>query len=289
MAGIQQTLGKILREKHDQEESDTILNWLTSMDYAPQHNDIFRKRHAGTGQWLLDSIEYQDWLKIDKKTLFCPGIPGTGKTILASVVINDLTMRFHNDQNIGLAYIYCDFRRQDGQNIYGLLRSLLKQLAQKKLSLPDQVKAIYENHASRPTEPSLEELSRALHSVAAMYSRIFVVVDALDELQEYSDNRRTRFLTEIFATQAKDGINIFATSRFIPEISDEFKNSTHCTSLEIRASEQDLRRYINGNMSRLPSFVRDDPALQEQIEIEVTQAVNGMCVLITPDMNCTFR
>ena len=29
-----------------------------------------------------DSVKYQSWLKTSKQTLFCPGIPGAGKTIL---------------------------------------------------------------------------------------------------------------------------------------------------------------------------------------------------------------
>ena len=55
------------------------------------------------------------WLDTDKQTLFCPGIPGAGKTIITAVVVNDLATRFADDLDIGIAYIYCDFRRRDEQ------------------------------------------------------------------------------------------------------------------------------------------------------------------------------
>lgn len=67
-----------------------ILNWLADSNYSSQHNDYLSRRQQGTGQWLLDSGEYQDWLSTDKQTLFCPGIPGAGKTILTAIVVENL-------------------------------------------------------------------------------------------------------------------------------------------------------------------------------------------------------
>ena len=55
-----------------------------------------------------------------------------------------------------------------------------------------------------------------------------------------------------------------------------FKESV---SLEIHASKEDVQRYLNGRMSRLPSFVLRSCALQEEIKTEIVKAVNGMCVL----------
>ena len=91
------------------------------IDYAPQQNDYIRRRQPGTGQWLLDSAEFQRWLYTGKQTLFCPGIPGAGKTILTSIVVDELTTRFGNDRIIGIAYVYCNFRRQHEQKADDLL------------------------------------------------------------------------------------------------------------------------------------------------------------------------
>lgn len=274
MAGIQEDIGKLLRRQHDQ-EYETIFEWLTPIDYAPQQNDYIRRRQLGTGQWLLASAEFQTWLDTSKQTLFCPGIPGAGKTILTSIVINDLIIRFQNDQTIGIAYIYCNFRRKDDQKAEDLLASLLKQLAQERPSLPDIVKDLYGRHKDKRTRPPLEEISRTLQSVAAMYSRVFIIVDALDECQAY-DDCRTRFLSEIFNLQAKCGANLFATSRFIPEIKERFEGSI---LLEIRASNEDVWRYLDGHVFRLPGFVRRSQELQDEVKTEIVKAVGGMYVV----------
>ena len=273
MAGVQEGFDKILRVQHDQEHR-TILDWLTPVDYAPQHTDYIRRRQPGTGQWLLDSAEFQRWLETSKQTLFCPGIPGAGKTILTSIVVDDLFNRFHNDASVGIAYVYCNYRLQYEQRAEDLLINLLKQLSQERSSLPDSVKDLYDRHKAKRTRPLFEEISKALLSVATLYSRVFIVVDALDECQA-SDGCRSTFLRGIFNLQAKCGANLFATSRLIPEISEQFEGST---SLQIRASEEDVRRYLDGRMSQLPTFIGRNSYLQERIKTEIVGAVDGMYV-----------
>ncbi len=78
----------------------------------------------------------------EKQTLFCPGIPGAGKTILTSIVVDDLHTRFQNNERIGIAYLYCNFRRQEEQRAGDLLASLLKQLAQGQSSMPESVRSL---------------------------------------------------------------------------------------------------------------------------------------------------
>jgi hypothetical protein len=269
------TLNHLL-SRHDSremfDEQDIILSWLTSTDYISQQNDFFGCRQAGTGRWLLDTAEFQSWMRTEKQTLFCPGIPGAGKTILTSILIDELTTRFRNDEDIGIAYIYCNFRRQDEQRAEDLFASLLKQLARNRLCLPEIVKSLYNEHKDKQTRPSFDELSKALQLVAVLYSRIFIVVDALDECHA-SDGFRPKFLSEIFTLQDKCKASIFATSRFIPEITSKFIQSM---SVEIRARDEDVKRYLEGHMKQLPSFVERNQQLQEEIKTKISGAVDGM-------------
>lgn len=263
-----------LKSKINSKQDLEILNWLTPLKYDLQQNDYFQRRQADTGQWFLDSKEFQQWLKASSKTLFCPGLPGAGKTILTSVVVNNLAQRFSKDPSVGIAYIYCNFRRTEEQNIRDLLGSLLKQLAGGYRSLPSEVKDLYDRHKARQTRPSLEEIVDALHFVAAKCSRVFILVDALDECQ-VSDGCRNRLLSELCHLQEKHEANILATSRPVPEISDHLKVSE---SLEIRASTDDVRRYLESNMGQLPTCVGRNRQLQEDIKVGISKAVDGMYV-----------
>jgi hypothetical protein len=83
-------------------------------------------------------------------------------------------------------------------------------------------------------------------------------------------------LSGLFNLQVKCGINLFATSRPILSIEKEFEGNT---MLEIRASEEDVRRYLEGHMFRLPGFIVRSLELQEEIKTNIVKAVDGMYVV----------
>ncbi|EJP62974.1 ankyrin repeat-containing protein [Beauveria bassiana ARSEF 2860] len=48
---------------------DKILNWPTPtpIDYGSQYSDLLKVRQPGTGQWFLDSTQYQTWRTTQKQ------------------------------------------------------------------------------------------------------------------------------------------------------------------------------------------------------------------------------
>jgi ankyrin repeat protein len=226
----------------------------------------------------LDSGQFRNWVDQSNQTLFCPGIPGAGKTMSASIAVDELYAEFQNDASVGIAYIYCNFRRQQEQRPVDLIASLLKQLIQGLPSVPQAIQRLYEHYQHKRTRPSLDEISQALQSVVANYSKTFIVIDALDECQ-VSDGGRKRFLAELFNLQAKTATNLFVTSRFIPEIEKEFDGKS--MPLEIRASDHDLHKYLDGHMLKLPSFVSRSAELQKEAKSAIIEAVDGMYVSST--------
>jgi len=270
---ISRGVDNLVRGQNNQERQ-AILDWLTSTDSSLQQSDFIGRRQEGTGEWLLKSSGFQDWVNQKTQILFCPGIPGGGKTIITSIVVDHLCRRFQNDAKVGIAYLYCNFRQQEEQRPEDLLLSLLKQLAQRQPSIPESVKSLYKYHKMKETRPLFSEVSEVLHSVITGYQRTFIIIDALDECQ-VSNGYRYKFLSEIFKLQAKTGASLLATSRFIPDIEKEFEKRKSIL-LEIRARDEDVQRYLDNNMCRLPSFVLFNPGLQDEIKTEITTAVRGM-------------
>ncbi|KAI2630970.1 ankyrin repeat protein [Hypoxylon sp. NC1633] len=195
----------------DQQGDERVLSWLSPNDYTIQQNQFLQRRQPGTGHWLGEAYQ----------TLFCPGIPGAGKTTLA----------FSEDRTIGIAYIYCDFRRKDEQSFEQLLQLAVPEIGGRQ-------------------------------SVLGLFSRVFVVIDALDECDV---NCRNKLVKWMFDLQAEQGINIIATSRLVTEIANQFRG---CSSLEIRARDGDIRSYVDGCLLKLQASVRES----------IVEAVGGMCV-----------
>ena len=201
--------------------------------------------------------------------------------MITSIIVEHLWTKFQNDINIGIAYVYCNFRQQQEQKPLDLLASLLKQLAQKQPSMPESIGSLYEHHKRKGTWPALAEILEVFHSVVGNYSRVFIIIDALDECQA-SDGDRMRLLSEIFSLQAKTGANLFVTSRFIPEIMKKFEG---IIVLEIRASDEDVSRYVEGRMSQ--SIISEYPGLQDTIRTEIVKAADGMYA--HPFINVWYR
>ncbi|KAJ5906798.1 uncharacterized protein N7473_003714 [Penicillium subrubescens] len=272
-----------LVQHQDEQKHQALLNWLSPSDYGAQQTDYIARRQPGTGQWLLDSPEFQYWISGSKQTLFCPGIPGAGKTILTSIVVQELYEQQKTDRTVGIAYLYCNFRLRHEQGLAHLLASLSRQLAQGQPVLPSALPWMYEEHNPQGTRPSVEELCRVLDSLAQTggFSKVFIIIDALDEC-DVSNRSCSRLLDSIFNLQSECNVNIFATSRFIPEITERFKGMP---TLEIRASKEDVTRYLRDNLSILPSFVSRNQDLQEEISTAITTAVDGMFLLAQLHLN----
>lgn len=258
----------VLHEQDDQKRQ-AILDWLTPDDYESQQHSLIKNRQEGTGQWFLQSPEFQVWLVNSGQTLFCPGIPGAGKTIMSAIVVDHLLTKFQHDPHTGIAYIYCNFRRQNDQTAEKLLANLLKQLAQKQSSLPRTVYDLFEEHGKSGTLPSLHQITAALQSTAAVFERTFFVIDAIDECRYIS--QAEKLLDVLFTLQTEIGANIFATSKFTSYIDRRFDV---CATVEIFVQDEDVLAYLNGQLLSRHSFVIGKD-IQEKIRDTVLKAAGG--------------
>ena len=70
------------------DENLEILAWLSPLGPQTRHKDIRIRRVNEVGDWLLQTVEYQDWIgdirggKSGGSALFCYGGPGVGKTYI---------------------------------------------------------------------------------------------------------------------------------------------------------------------------------------------------------------
>jgi Cdc6-like AAA superfamily ATPase len=271
-SAMEEDIGRLNQRQDDKDRRD-IANWLTPVDYGPQQSDYINRRQEGTGQWLLNSDEFQEWLNTSRRTLFCPGIPGAGKTIISSIVVDHLLTKFRTVANVSTVYLYCNYQGRHQQNPEDLLLSLLKQLAQEQPSMPIDVKNLYKFHVDNGTRPSFGEIMKVLRSIAGSYYRVFIIIDALDECH-FSNKGFDQILSELFNLQVHAQVNLFTTSRFIPEITSQFEG---CIWKEIRAEDEDVLRYINKRLSLLPQTRKSKyQDVQNAIRSEVLKAADGM-------------
>jgi hypothetical protein len=206
-------------------------------------------------------------------------MPGAGKTIITSTVIDYLFKRFQEDSSIGIAYLYGNPRKDRyEQDPAGLLLSILKQLVQQKQPpVPASVKKLYMYHKVKRTRPTLQDFTKALQSVISSFARVYIIVDALDEYR-LSDGDRKLFLEWLFELQQPNkDIRIFVSSRSIPRIKEAFAGGNgKIKSMEIRASEHDIQLYLNARIAKLPLSAWNRPDLEDEVKRTIIGEAKGM-------------
>ena len=135
------------------------------------------RREEGTGLWFLEAPKFISWIVGNSPTLWCPGIPGSGKTILTSMVVDHLLSTYENNSEIGVAYIYCNYREQREQTVINLVGTVLQHLLVKKIGnngvISGTIRKAYRRHLSRRTRPNLEEMTALLLGEVQVYDRTF--------------------------------------------------------------------------------------------------------------------
>lgn len=262
MSGV----GSLLNRQDSQKRLE-LLDWLAPDDYRKQQYNIISQIQDNTGEWFTETPEFRAWRDGSKGTLFCPGIPGAGKTMMAAIVVRHLcNVPASNDMMV--AWFYCNYRMRHDQSAYNVLSALLRQFIERDTSVPDSLWGFLGNCKSKRSYPTNNELAEAFSLACTGVRKSFVVVDALDELDERERRKLIPLLRRIRSTSK---IRLLVTSR--PGYEQQFRDAT---CLEVRASEADIRKYVAGRIPDMCSFVQKDETLRNEIQESIVQVVDGM-------------
>ena len=256
--------------EQQEKERRQIEDWLSLVDFRSRQQEILKGAQAGTRQWLFDSKKFQNWINADRGTLWCPGIPGAGKTVTSSIIISHLQSTFKDD-NIAVTCLFCNYRDRAAQSAETFMANLLKQIIQQQCTISPGLKHLYEER--KEIQPTFAELARLFSHEISHFSKTFVLIDALDETSEHEDIR-TLVLSEL----QDQPINLLVTSRYEKSIERRFETAER---LEIRASAADVQTYVE---ARIPSehllarHIQADSSLKDTIVDSIVEKSQGMYV-----------
>ncbi|KAI5841657.1 hypothetical protein BZA05DRAFT_344843, partial [Tricharina praecox] len=193
-----------------------ILEWISKIPYTNHHKRISEVRLKGTGEWLFKKTEYHNWRSSSaSKLLLLRGIPGAGKTFIASRVIDSFLSSPNAEK---LAYFYCNRAEENRRQPESILNTLIQQLAQTesdddKLLMP--LVCIYEAREKRGQKSShltLTESQELLVQLTDIYPQTTICIDALDEVENETRIQLLKSLKYVVET-SKNRVKIFATTR----------------------------------------------------------------------------
>lgn len=203
-------------------------------------------------------------------------------------MIDYLQPRFDND-DVGIAFLYCDYNDQLIQTAEALIGSLAKQLVLRYPDVPDNLKVLYNNRSEggqTPTLPTLSDCIKLLESQLDCYSTIYLVIDALDECKHEA---RTELCSQL--QNLPKNVHLLIMSRPNPELESQINPSVQ---LEIRADGKDIEVYLEDRIEkthRLKQHTKTDLELHLLIISTIRDAAKGMYVSLSRlnSISCSSR
>ncbi|KAF4978531.1 hypothetical protein FZEAL_5103 [Fusarium zealandicum] len=262
--------------KSRDDETQKIILWTSPISFRAKHVDVLESVQSGTGAWLLSHETFRSWVNGDISILWCPGIPGAGKTSLVSLVVDHLERE--RVANTTCTYVYCDHNQRQEQSPSVLLSSILQQVLQNSTEriLPSEVSLLYRQHQKYDTRPTMAQIVDVLRKLASRLSIFYVVIDALDECAE-SEEDAVQFMSTVCSLGSH--VKVLCTSRFSTTFEDYFDQSM---KLQISAQSEDIEMFLDTQIPlkyRLSRHIRTDPALRGEIIRAITQESQGMFLL----------
>ncbi|TLD14961.1 hypothetical protein PspLS_10833 [Pyricularia sp. CBS 133598] len=239
---------------HDGLERETrikILRSISSIPYLTHHKAARKGRLEGSGQWLLGNKSFQSWRsESTSSVLWLHGIPGSGKTKLASLVVDELT----DSEN--LAYFYC--MRNPAEPLRGqcdaILSSLVRQLASTSTdsSVLAPITDTYQDALDGMTgfedfAWTSDESSSILLELLKEYPAVTMVFDALDEVNPEDRQELMDILSELLR-ESPNLLKIFVSSRENYDIALHFEGSPNIY-IDAQDNKGDIESFIDDRLS----------------------------------------
>ncbi|KAI5778473.1 hypothetical protein EDC01DRAFT_674436 [Geopyxis carbonaria] len=251
-----------------------------------------------TGEWILETAEYLDWIRSKKSTVFhLEGKPASGKSVLAKKILQQLS----NTTEKELAgttltmYYFCNNRQRPEESASNFLKAFIHQFFHCNEGNPrfeDLVENCSVLKAMDLGDLGEKDFQFSLKSLWKMFKttvrisglqKIFIVLDALDECERssalYFVSRLPKLMNMNSSLGPSEGpiLKLFMTSRIENEISEELAEcSPIVVPLRPETTRQDIDSVVKERLSRLNKRLKMSAEKEESLRNRLVERSEGM-------------
>ncbi|THZ15300.1 hypothetical protein D6C90_10104 [Aureobasidium pullulans] len=225
----------------DYTEDLRIKQWLGPADTYINYTSAFALHHENTGRWFLEGSRYESFRETPDARLWLRGIPGCGKTVLASTVIHDL-QRCVGSAASTVIFFFFSFSNESKQKLDHMLRSLIFQLSERHQTAKDRLVVEFKEHDDGRKPLHGTALQSVFGQMVDTVQNVTIVLDALDE-----STTRPELLKWITSFPSGHG-RFLLTSRSEMEIEDFLTSwlpSNCAITLENEPVGDDIKAYVH--------------------------------------------
>ena len=185
-----------------------------------------------------------------------------------------------------MASFYCDYSQtSDVQTPEAILASFSYQLLRRLDSIPVEVDSIYHRHRRENTRPDLNEHVEILEHISTAFSKVWLLIDALDEFDSDCRDDLARVI-ETLMTFTK----VLVTSR--PQSIDSENLEGHTLRCTISAQDEDLKVFIESRMTTASRGIRESPGWNvfvSDAQDKLVTLADGMFILVSLQLDMLLR
>ncbi|THW43297.1 hypothetical protein D6D21_05428 [Aureobasidium pullulans] len=216
-----------------------VRNWLRPADASINYVTASGLCHPGTGAWFLKSPVYKKFLQAPHGRLWLRGIPGSGKTVLASTIIKELRCADEEPES-AIVYFFFAFSDDSKQRLEHLLRSLIFQLSGLHKSGRAYLTSHLKKYNDGGEQPPTESLVNLFDQMICDFRSVTIVLDALDE-----SNGTQSILKWITSRNRCKFLLTGRPERDIEEALTQWLPSNCAVTLENEPVDDDIKAYVH--------------------------------------------
>lgn len=249
-----------------------VYEWLEQVNPSKNHNSAGQAHESETGQWLLRSKEFKNWIDLSDaaraRFFWLHGIPGAGKTVMAYTMIQQVRARAKTDKSIGYAYYYC-FHGRNKDEAIPFLRWIICQFCREADFIPVILNELFHEGL----EPSIPDLLDCLEAVLTQFRVAYIVLDAVDESSPRKD--LLNILCNLGSHQRFAKIRLAVTSREYQDVEAAFGPRSVSVSMDNKGVQEDIKKYVASAL-REPQYEGWGRKLRDKVADTVPAMAQGM-------------
>ena len=220
---------------------------------------------------MLRSPEWKDWLAGRRRCLWIHGIPGAGKTVLMSYLIEQIRKSCDQISHRRSVYVYyyCYFAHNQDET-KPFLKWVISRLCREAGYIPTYVYDLSKHGA----EPSLTALLEAVAQILVSFETVYIAVDAIDESRSRDD--LLQILRSLVTDQRFRGLQLVTSSREYIDIERTMSSVSVSVPMNNHFVEQDIRYHVHSNLRSNPRFGNWPRDLLCEVEESITTGAGGM-------------
>jgi hypothetical protein len=242
-------------------------------DPTSLHERALKLHESHTGQWVLRSDSWKRWFHGDERFLWIHGIPGSGKTVLASYLIQEIQSACEKKPDAVCVFYYCFYGHHQNET-FPFYRWLVAELCRQTEYIPQTLLDQFRGYRST----SSFQLEMALQILLERVEVAYVVVDAVDESK--GRDEILTLLGSLGMGDRFDNIKLLVTSREYLDIEEEFSDISISQPMVNPLVTEDIGSYVHSALHTTRAFRRWPKPLLIEVENALTNGAKGMYVLI---------